>query len=669
MTASDLQARVAETIEELTGLPAASLDVHTPLAELGLDSLTLTQLSSRLQRGFGLTIGFREFFTTTRSIAAICARIEPAATAADAPRAPATSAEGAGAIVPMMVAQLEIMTAQLRMVAAAEGIALAGAPAAPRPVQAVAATPAPERPATPAPATIASQRPVGSEPGALTPHQEAAVRQFAESWNRRTARSKAMIAAQRGVHADPRTASGWSEQWKELVYPLVVDRSEGAYLWDLDGNRYIDLLSGFGPTFFGHNPPFIVEAVKAQLERGFELGPSTPLAGEAARLVCELTGLDRASFVCTGSEAVQAALRIARTVTGRSRVATFAVDYHGNFDEVLLRGIDGPRGPRTVPSAPGVPQRAVDDMIVLEYGSERALDYIREHAGDLAAVLVEPVQSRHPDLQPRAFLHELRRITRESGAVLILDEVVTGFRVHPGGAQAVFEVEADLVTYGKVLAGGMPIGVVAGRRPFIDVLDGGPWDFGDDSGPTQGVSFFAGTFVRHPLAIAATHATLVYLRDAGPSLQEELNARSTRFVAALQAAAAEARAPLRIEHFGSIVHWKVTEPRNPLNTFLWHFMRDEGVHLLEGFPSYVTLAHSDDDLNQVVACFRRAMARMFAARFWTPATAPRSMAAAAERFTTPPVPGARLGRALDGSAAWFVEDPANPGRYVPAEPA
>ena len=402
MTTPALRAAVAALIEELTGITADQLDPATPLAELGLDSLTLTQLASRLQRRFAITIGFREFFTTTRTIDAVCARIAASGTApaADAPApardaaAPASTAifaraatgEGAAAIVPMMVAQLELMAAQLQAVAAAEGIALPVAPATSAPVSAPAK---PVVPAAPAVAIAAAPRPAavaattgGAEPGALTPHQEAAVRQFAEAWNRKTAKSKAMVGAQRAVHADPRTASGWNDQWKEIVYPLVVDRSDGAYLWDLDGNRYIDLLSGFGPTFFGHNPPFIVAALQAQLAQGCELGPSSPLAGEAARLVCELTGVERASFVCTGSEAVQAALRIARTVTGRTRVVTFAVDYHGNFDEVLLRGIDGPRGPRTVPSAPGVPQRAVDDMTVLEYGSDRALEYIRAHAHD-----------------------------------------------------------------------------------------------------------------------------------------------------------------------------------------------------------------------------------------------------------------------------------------------
>jgi len=137
-------------------------------------------------------------------------------------------------------------------------------------------------------------------------------------------------------------------------------------------------------------------------------------------------------------------------------------------------------------------------------------------------VLVEPVQSRRPEFQPREFLHELRRITRESEIVLVFDEVVTGFRCAPGGAQAYFGVEADLATYGKVIGGGMPIGVVAGRSSLMDIFDGGVWQYGDESFPEVGVTFFAGTFVRHPLAIAAAHAVLKYIIQEGPALQQRV---------------------------------------------------------------------------------------------------------------------------------------------------
>src|SRR5208282_5815402 len=187
-------------------------------------------------------------------------------------------------------------------------------------------------------------------------------------------------------------------------------------------------------------------------------------------------------------------------------------DYHGVFDEVLARAglIDGQPG--ALPVAPGIP--SLPNIIVLEYGNPASLEIIRARADEIAGAIVEPVQTRHPDLQPREFLHALRRLTSEKDIALVFDEVVTGFRATPGGAQEFFGVRADLATYGKVVGGGLPIGVLAGSRRFMDALDGGMWQFGDDSFPQVGVTFFAGTFVRHPLVMAAAHATLKYLQQA-----------------------------------------------------------------------------------------------------------------------------------------------------------
>jgi glutamate-1-semialdehyde aminotransferase len=186
-------------------------------------------------------------------------------------------------------------------------------------------------------------------------------------------------------------------------------------------------------------------------------------------------------------------MRLARTVTGRDKIVTFARDYHGNFDEVLVRGLGAPTGHRSLPLAPGIPARAVQDMIVLDYGSDEALAYIEQHARDIAAVLVEPVQSRRPEFQPVAFLRALRGLTAATGVLLIFDEVITGLRDGPQGAQGLFGVKADLATYGKVVGGGMPIGVVAGKAQYMDTFDGGVWCYGDDSFPEKGVTFFAGT--------------------------------------------------------------------------------------------------------------------------------------------------------------------------------
>jgi len=300
-----------------------------------------------------------------------------------------------------------------------------------------------------------------------------------ERYTSRTRGSKEMTQASRAVLADPRVAAGFHPEWKEIVYPIVTVRSEGSKLWDVDGNVYIDLLNGFGPTAFGHAPDFVRDALIAQIHQGFELGPQTPLAGEVAKLFCDLTGNERMTFCNTGSEAVMAAMRIARTVTGRNRIVYFAGDYHGQFDEVLARGAVRDGVTRVFPIAPGIPAESIANIIILDYGTKESLAWLEQHIHELAAVMVEPVQSRRPDFRPRQFLEAVRELTAKAGTAFIFDEIVTGFRVHPGGAQALFGIRADLVTYGKVVGGGMPIGILAGKAAFMDALDGGFWQYGD----------------------------------------------------------------------------------------------------------------------------------------------------------------------------------------------
>src|SRR5690606_19199197 len=174
---------------------------------------------------------------------------------------------------------------------------------------------------------------VSREERVLTRRQREHIERLTARYNARTMGSKRHVQQHRPHHADPRTAAGFNRLWKEMVYPLVIEGSRGCRLRDIDGNEYIDILNGFGPNFLGHSPSFISDVLKAQLDKGIEVGPQTPLAGEAAQLFCELTGMDRVSWVNTGSEAVQAAIRLSRTYTGRNKIVVFSGDYHGNFDE------------------------------------------------------------------------------------------------------------------------------------------------------------------------------------------------------------------------------------------------------------------------------------------------------------------------------------------------
>ncbi len=493
----------------------------------------------------------------------------------------------------------------------------------------------------------------------VSPAQKARLEAFMRRYVARTRKSKDYTAEHRAHLADPRVVNGFRPMTKEIVYQIVVERSKGSRMWDLDGNEYVDVLSGFGMSLFGWQPPFVVEAVKKQLDLGYEIGPQHVLAGEVARLICELTGFDRAALCNTGSEAVMGTMRIARTVTGRSTIAIFTGSYHGIFDEVIVRGT---KKLRAVPAAPGILPSSAQNVLVLDYGTPESLEIIRARADELAAVLVEPVQSRRPDFQPREFLGELRQITERSGTVYIWDEVVTGFRAHPAGTQGLFGIKADLASYGKVIGGGFPIGVMAGKRQFMDALDGGGWQFGDGSTPTVGVTYFAGTFVRHPLALAACKASLEHLKAAGPALQEALTKRTTDMAADLNAFCEQVGAPVRIKHFASLWRTTFTE-EHPLQDLLFAMLRLRGVHILDNFPCFMTTAHTDADVAFVTKAYKDAVTEMLESGFFGPSKKPAKDPVQYDS-SRPPVPGARLGRDPDGTPAWFVPNPAEPGKYM-----
>jgi acyl transferase domain-containing protein len=382
--------------------------------------------------------------------------------------------------------------------------------------------------------------------------------------------------------------------------------------YPFERKRYWVVTLSFGANYFGHSPDFVVKAVEEQLHKGFEIGPQSPLAGEVAQMLCAMTGMERATFCNTGSEAVMAAMRVARTVTARDKIVYFTGDYHGIFDEVFAHAgiVDGLNG--ALPIAPGIPP--LPNMIVLEYGNPASLDVIRARANEIAAVMVEPVQSRHPDLQPREFLQALRQATRETDIALIFDEVVTGFRAALGGAQEYFGVRADLATYGKVVGGGMPIGVLAGTRQFMDALDGGMWEFGDASYPEVGVTFFAGTFVRHPLAMAAAHATLRYLREVGPDLQRQTTEKTQWFVRRLNEYFASVGAPIRLQAFSSVFYYDF-HPDLKYASLLFYCLRDRGVHIWEGRVGQVCTAHTEEELNLVFEAFKASVEEMQAGGF------------------------------------------------------
>ncbi|MDE1175197.1 MAG: amino acid adenylation domain-containing protein [Edaphobacter sp.] len=654
---------IAEIFEELSGLTISEAEQDASFLELGFDSLFLTQASQALQSKFGIKITFRQLLGDVSSLTALAAFVDqqlpagsfesPAETAAEIPMEktgsqiaasasvaqpalaqpaylinPAPLTSGGSGLEQLMRDQLQVMNQLFsQQMAVLQGVAVQPAAVMPSSAQAPAGTVSVAAPAVPSAATAAASGPApkdahvelkGYTPfkplqksvsGEMTPRQIEHISKLTAFYNKRTATSKQKTQESRPYLADPRVVAGFRVQWKELIYPIITSSSKGSRLWDLDGNEYVDILNGFGPIMLGHRPDFVEEAINKQLHEGFEIGPQTILAGEVAKALCEMTGNERATFCNTGSEAVMAAMRLARTLSGKSKVVFFAGDYHGMFDEVLVKGFKRGGLPQSAPIAPGIPRESVSNMVVLDYGTDDSLEWIRSHAQELAAVLVEPVQSRHPNLQPIEFLKEIRRITEQNDVCLIFDEVVTGFRSHPGGCQALFGIRADLATYGKVLAGGMPMGVLAGKARYMDALDGGMWQYGDDSFPEVGVTFFAGTFVRHPLAMAACAAVLKHLKEQGPELQQRLTTRTAALIARLNTLLTENELPIHIETFASFFYFSFPSDYRFSSIFYTH-LRSKGIYLLEGFPCFLTTEHSDEDMERVYRAFKETIAEM-----------------------------------------------------------
>lgn len=440
--------------------------------------------------------------------------------------------------------------------------------------------------------------------GGLTPPQQQHLEDLIERVTRRTAGSKRVTQRYRFPLADSSATAGFRFLWKEMCYPLVVERADGSRVWDVDGNEYVDVTMGFGSLLFGHSPPFVVGALQEQLGRGLQNSWKTEVAGKVAELLCELTGTERVALCNSGTEAVMSALRLARVVTGRTRIAVFAGSFHGTFDGVLVRGEKNPDGTlRAVPMAPGIPQHMIENVLVLAHSDPQSLVTLKEHMHELAAVLVEPSPSRRPDVQSKEFLQELRRITTEGGAALIFDEVIIGFRMHPGGGQALFDVRADIVCYGKALGSGTPIGAVAGKARYLDAIDGGMWNFGDASFPRVGTTYYAGTFFKHPLVMSAVLAVLTHLKEQGPQLQERLGARTTRFVAEVNAYFDERGMPMQVMNFGSLFRFYFSTEWKHSELFFYELLA-RGVWVSETRVCFFSTAFTEEDFRHVSRAIR-----------------------------------------------------------------
>lgn len=682
---SQLKTLLAET----SGMDLDDASTEATFFEIGFDSLFLTQCIAKIKKQFKVQVTFRELMNDHNSLSKLADHmiekgvqvdvpstapspaIPPAAQAPQIPVMPQasqmTSAQpivaGDNQLVHLFSQQMDLINAQIAMLQGqgyTAGVAQSVANSAPEQPVAVS-TPAAPKKIKPFGAGV---RINVNRTNELTKAQQANLDSLTERYVEKFSESKNFAQENRKQLADPRVVSGFRPTLKELVFPIVVNKSDGAYLWDIQGNQFVDVTCGFGSNFFGHGAPFVKEAVAAQLEGGYEIGPQHPLVADVSKKFCQVTGLDRVAFCNTGSEAVLGAVRLARTVTAKDHVVMFENDYHGINDEVILhRGGDG----HSAPAAAGIPEAAVENTMMLDYGDEKSLAYIEEHSDDIAAVLIEPVQSRKPNLQPKAFIQKLRDLCDKHDIALIFDEVITGFRIHSQGAQGFYGIRADIATYGKVIGGGMPIGVIAGTEKYMDALDGGTWRFGDDSAPEVGVTYFAGTFVRHPFALAAANAVLDKL-IADPDCQQRLNSLTESMVNEINSYIDKIGAPMKVVYCGSLFRFDI--PQNiGYEELIYVLLREKGIHIWDARPCFLTLAHSQKDVDQIVTAVKESIDDMLVMGFFPPIESKttqdnQSASADGQQVMKPPVPGARLGRDENGQAAWYVPSSDNPDDYV-----
>lgn len=595
----------------ISGIPANSFASGSTFLELGIDSLSLLQVSQSIHQRLGVKVPFKNLLDQLPTIDVLAAHLEPKLPPAEPVTLPASqgSSSGnetkgaqpaslqAGSAPPLLsgteAQSLESIAQQLAGLSQQlTRLCRPGVHASAQPQQEV------NRNGSCWPCSVSASA-NGRSQSTLSPRQQEHVRQLIASLTARTRESKRRAQAYRSVLADSVVSANFRLPWKEICYPIIVDRASGARAWDVDKNEYIDIAMGFGALLFGHSPAFVREALLEATECGMRLGFQSALAGEAASLLCELTGMERAAFCNSGTEAVMTALRVARAVTDRSRIALFSGLYHGTFDGVLAGSIRDTNGQlRTVPRASGVPAKMVEDVLVLPFGEQEGLDVLREHAHELAAVLIEPAPWWNPKIDLGNFLRQLRAITSASGSALIFDEVVVGFRMHPGGAQAQYNVRADLVTYGKAVGAGMPIGVLAGDRGYMDAIDGGPWSFGDDSSPQADTTLFAGTFFKHPMVMAATLAVLKHIKQNGPQLQERLSARTAAMASELNSYCLRRELPVRTVQFGSSFSFGFA-PELAYTDLFFHHLIDRGVYVCDTRKCYLSSAHTDQDVELV----------------------------------------------------------------------
>ncbi len=393
--------------------------------------------------------------------------------------------------------------------------------------------------------------------------------------------------------------------------PLFIERGEGPYVYDADGNRYVDYVLSWGPLILGHAHPRVAEPLKRAVERGTSYGAPTELETELAELVIEaMPAVEMVRFVNSGTEATMSALRLARAYTGRDKIVKFVGCYHGHADFLLVQAGSGV-ATLGLPDSPGVPAGTAQDTLTAPFNDLEAVEAAFEtYPEEIAAVIVEPVGGNMGVVPPEeGFLEGLRALTEAHDAVLIFDEVMTGFRVAYGGAQELYDIEPDVTTLGKVIGGGLPVGAYAGKREIMETV------------APAGPMYQAGTLSGNPLAMTAGIETLKVLRELG--VFDEIEQKAAKLAAGVGEAAEEAGVPIYQTRVGTMFsNFFSPEPVTDYESAkvsdterfgrYFHAMLERGVYIAPSQfeAGFISLAHSDEDIERTVEAAREVLWRL-----------------------------------------------------------